>query len=65
MKFTFKERDEPVSTFDPRNDLFDHGRIDPSVLLADEGQRKAVEEAMAVVRAYLDQAEEAGVIDIC
>lgn len=66
MDFTFSDTAllEPVFTSDPYYDLFDGGYIAPKELLADPVQAQKVIDAVNVVRAFLDQAEEAGVIEV-
>lgn len=55
---------EPVSSDDPLYDLFYGGYIKPEDLLANETDIEAVKEAVELVREFLQEAEEAGVLEV-
>ena len=65
MIFNFKDAKEPIFTEDPYYDLFLGGYIKPGELLSDKKQAEQVEQAIDVVKSFLNQAESVGVIEIC
>lgn len=60
----FKDLEEPLYTSDPWYDLFDGGYLDPEEILKNESDVRAIRNAMWVIQAYLDEAQEAGAIEI-
>lgn len=62
-KFEFKDQEEPIPVGDFWYDLTDGGWIKPEILLTNPDQIKAVKEAIALLKAYEDQAGGAGVIE--
>lgn len=61
----FKKLDEPVVSSDLYYDLFEGGYLEPKNLLKDKKDVKAVEDAIALVKKYLEEAQEAGSIEVC
>ncbi len=63
MKFKFKKVDEPVCyTDEPWYDLTDGGYIEPEDLLDDHDEAVKVNEAIALVRDFLEQAFASGTL---
>ena len=60
----FRNLDELVFTNEPHYDLFDGGYIKPEELLENPSEAKEVNEAIVLVRQFLDEAENAGVLEI-
>jgi hypothetical protein len=63
MDFIFKEGAH-VDSADKHYDLFDGGCISPTDLLEDDKQRAAIYGAMGVIKDFLQQAEDAGVLEM-
>ncbi|OOF85610.1 hypothetical protein BKG93_04370 [Rodentibacter ratti] len=63
MQFKFKKCEEPIFTDEPYYDLFDGGYLNPEELLDDAEQIKKVNEAIEIIKEYIKQAEELGVIE--
>jgi hypothetical protein len=62
MKFEFK-KDINIGSDGFHYDLFLGGGINPSAMLENEEQAKAVNSAVKLIQSFLDQAEEAGVLE--
>lgn len=60
----FKTRKEPVNVSDIYYDLFEGGYIVPSKLLSDKEDIAKVNAALDIIRTFLTEAEEVGVIEI-
>jgi hypothetical protein len=60
----FKEIKQPIVTADPWYDMVSGGYIKPEKLLEDPKEITQVRTAINVVRAFLLEAEEAGVIEM-
>lgn len=61
--FKFRERDKPVYTSDVWYCLNEGGYINPHDLLEETKQADEVHDAIEIIRQFLDQAEDAGVIE--
>lgn len=64
VDFEFKDG-ASVTSQDPHYDLFYGGYIDPAELLKRPDQIRLVKEAVAVVRDFIQQAEDIGVLELC
>lgn len=62
--FKFKKVAEPTFTSEPEYDLLWGGYILPSELLEDPEQVEEVETAIAVITTFLNEAQEAGVMEL-
>jgi len=62
--FKFKKVAEPVFTSEPEYDLLWGGYIQPEALLEDPEQVKEVEAAIAVITLFLDEAQDAGALEV-
>ena len=60
----FKKRDEAIFTSEVYYDLFEGGYIKPEELLVSETEANIVNTAIGIVRDFLDEAEEAGVLEM-
>lgn len=60
----FRILDEPVYSSDPLFDLFDSGYIQPEELLANVEDIDEVNEAIEIIRQFLDEAVSAGVLEV-
>ena len=60
---TFKERKEPIPTSDTYYDLFLGGYLKPKELLTNKDEVIKVEQAIKVVKQFLYEAIEQGVIE--
>ena len=60
----FKSIKEPIRTSEPYYDLFDGGYIKPEKLLKHKDEAKKVNEAVALVKRFLEDAEEFGLIEV-
>lgn len=63
VEFEFKD-DAYVSSDDPHYDLFNGGYIKPAELLKRRDDVLMVEEAVSIVRQFLQQAEDAEVLEL-
>ena len=64
MDFKFIDIDGSVFSTDPDYDLLHGGYIDPEKLLKDEKQAEQVNEAIEIIKEFLKQAENEGIIEI-
>lgn len=64
MYFKFKENYAIVSS-DLYYDLFIGGYIKPEKFVEDESQLEEIKEAISLVKSFIDEAKEKGVIDLC
>ena len=64
MEFKFKDMDdvEIIVSSEPHYDLFEGGYIAPEDLLSDQKQIDKVNHALWIVRNFLDQSVEAGLV---
>jgi hypothetical protein len=60
----FKKLDEPTFSDDTLYDLIYGGHIDPYELFDDPEEAKVVADAISLIRQFLDEAEEEGVLEI-
>lgn len=63
MKFEFNNLKEPVYSQDFFYDLTIGGYINPFEMLKDKNQAEKVEEAVKLVKDFLDKAERAGILE--
>jgi hypothetical protein len=63
VQFEFKKQEEPIPVGDFWYDLTDGGYIKPEKLLTNPDQIKLVKDAIALLKAYEDQAGGAGAIE--
>ena len=63
MALNFKDGAEPVSSSEPHYDLFDGGYISPNKLLEPEDAER-VNDAVALIHQFLEEAEDNGLLEI-
>lgn len=60
----FKDLDEPIFSDDPYYDLTDGGYIKPEDMLENQADIDMVKDAIATVMNFLEEAQEAGALEL-